>query len=163
MSGVDELVDALRGAQFSVFRLEARQDYADDPQWQAFLAGQDWEKNVDLAAWTELVRSNVARGVTMQRVHVVTRPWTPYVRFEVEQHYPHNREAGEDVRLAQAEQTWDAPDFWMVDDTRAWLLIYDSDGAMTIVRAAERDLPTLRQWRDQALASTADLNSPLSA
>ncbi|MGQ0575958.1 MAG: DUF6879 family protein [Pseudonocardia sp.] len=163
MSDLDELVDALRGAQRSVFRLEARQDYPDDMQWQAFIGGHDWEKNDDLAAWTELVRSNVARGVMMRRVHVVTRPWTPYVRFEVEQHYPHNREAGEDVRLVQVEDVWDAPDFWMVDDRRAWLLVYDTGGRMTVVRAAEDALVVLRQWRDQALAGAVGLHPRLPA
>lgn len=163
MSDLDDLVDALRGARLSVFRLEVRQHYADDPQWQAFLAGEAWDKNDDLAAWTELVRSNVDRGVTMQRVHVVTQPWTPYVRFEVEQHYPHNRDAGEDVRLVHAEEPWDAPDFWLVDDLRAWLLVYDSNDAMTVVRADERALPALRQWRNQAVASSGDRAAPLSA
>lgn len=163
MSELDDLVSALRTAEVSVFRLEARQDYTDDPQWQAFRAGQEWEDNDDLSAWCELVGSNTARGVTMVRVHVVTRPWTPYVRFEVEEHYPHNRDAGEDVRVLHTERPWDAPDFWLIDDTRAWMLVYDPDGVMTVVRASDRSLPPLRQWRDQALAATADLSSPLSA
>lgn len=163
MSELDDLVGALRTAEVSVFRLEARQDYADDPQWQAFLAGKAWEKNDDLEAWCDLVRSNTARGVVMERVHVVTQPWTPYVRFEVEQHYPYNRAAGEDVRVVHAEEPWDAPDFWLVDDERAWILLYDSRGAMTVVRASERSLPSLRRWRDQTLAGNVDLSSPLSA
>jgi hypothetical protein len=162
VSDLQDLVEALRGARRSVFRLEVRQDYPDDLQWQAFLAGHDWQNNDDLSAWTELVRINVARGVTMQRVHVVTQPWTPYLRFEVEQHYPHNRLAGEDVRLLEAEREWDAPDFWMVDDSRGWLLIYAAGGAMTVLRAGEQMLPSLRRWRDQALAGAVGLSPPLS-
>ena len=164
MTELDALVAALRGAQRSVFRLEARQHYGDDPQWQAYVAGERWQDNADLAAWCDLVRANTARGVSMQRVHVVTQPWSPYVHFEVEQHYPFNQGAGEGVRLVHAAEQWNAPDFWLVDDRCAWLLDYDPDGTMTVVRATEQELPTLREWRDRAVADTAaGVSSPLPA
>lgn len=154
MSTLSDVVTDLRTARESVFRLECRQDYPDDPQWQTYLAGGDWTANDDLAGWRELVSANRERGVTMTRVHVVTIPWTPYVRFEVGQHYPYNLAFGEKVRLVHAEQPWSYPDFQLIDDERAWLLDYDPSGKLSAVRAAERTLPTLRKWRDEALATS---------
>jgi len=161
VTALEELVTALRSARELVFRLESEQDYPDDPQWIAYQAGQAWEQNEDLAEWTSLVRANRDRGVPMERVHVVVPPWTDYVRFEVERHYPHNLAAGEDVRLVHAARPWPVPDFWLVDYTRAWLLDYDRDGNMTVIEATERSLPYLRRCRQDARAASVPL--PVSA
>ncbi|MEJ2860556.1 DUF6879 family protein [Actinomycetospora flava] len=161
MSDLAKLVEAISSARTSVFRLEARQHYADDPQWQSYERGEAWQRNADLRAWTEIVSSARARGVTMQRVHVLTEPWTPYVRFEVEQHYPHNLAAGEDVRLVRAGRPWSVPDFWLIDDHRGWLMHYEDDGTLgVIVQATDRALSALRSWRDEALAASTPVATP---
>lgn len=162
MTALADLVEALRTAQRSVFRLEVGQHYDDDPQWQSYRRGERWWDNADLRAWCDLVRANHERGVSMRRVHLVIPPWTAYVRFEVGEHYPYNRRAGEDVQIVEVETPWEAPDFWLVDDQRAWLLDYAEDGAMTVVPAAEQDLPELRAWRDRALEAVS-IGAGLSA
>lgn len=164
MTALDDLVRALRTAQTSVFRAEYRQNYPDDPQWQSYQRGDDWTANDDLWAWCGLVRENVERGVTMQRVHVVTEPWSPYVTFEVEQHYPWNQRAGEDVRLVRARHEWRATDFWLVDDKRGWLLGYDRAGVMTPVSVSgAAELAALRDRRDEMLAASEPLAGALAS
>ncbi|MEJ2886183.1 DUF6879 family protein [Actinomycetospora aeridis] len=160
MAALAELASAISDARQSVFRAEYLQDYPDDPQWWAYQQGHDWTANEDLAAWCALVRANVERGVTMQRVHVVTTPWTPYVRFEIEQHYPFNLAAGEEVRLLTVLMQSARKDFWLVDDERGWLLDYADDGTMTVIEASERTLPILRDWRDAALGMSTTLAMP---
>lgn len=157
---LDDLVHGLRTAQTSVFRAEYRQDYPDDPQWQSYRRGDDFTANDDLRAWCRLVSANTNRGVTMQRVHLVTEPWTPYVTFEVDQHYPFNIAAGEDVRLLTVPAPSARRDFWLIDDKQGWLLDYDTDGAMTVVEASERALPILRVWRDDALSASEPMVMP---
>lgn len=162
MTALDDLVDALETAQRSVFRLEARQDYPDDELWQAHLRGEWWEQDADLSDWCSLVSAVVDRGVTWTRARVVTEPWTPYTRWEIEQHYPHNQTAGEDIRLVRDSEPWGAPDFWLVDDTRAWRLYYDSVGAMAVAEFAGDDLWVARTWRDRALNVATPLAAPVS-
>lgn len=162
MTALDDLVDALETAQRSVFRLEARQDYPDDELWQAHQRGEWWEQSADLTDWCSLVSATVDRGVTWTRARVVTEPWTPYTRWEIEQHYPHNLTAGEDIRLVRASEPWATVDFWLVDATRAWLLRYD-DGSMTVTEAVpELLLPAIRTWRDRALEVATPLKAPVS-
>ena len=55
------------------------------------------------------------------------------------------------MQVIEVETPWEAPDFWLVDDQRAWLLDYAGDGAMTVVPVTEQDLPELLAWRDRAL------------
>lgn len=161
---LDDLVHALRTAQTSVFRAEYRQDYPDDPQWQSYQRGDDWTANDDLWAWCDLVSANTDRGVAMQRVHVVTEPWSPYVAFEVEQHYPWNQRAGEDVRLVRARHPWRVTDFWLVDDQRGWLLDYTRAGVMRPVPVpGEAELEALRDRRDEALAAAEPLTGAFAS
>lgn len=157
MTAFEDLLDALQTAQTSTFRLEGHQDYPDDELWQMHQRGEWWEQDPDLAEWCALVSANADRGVTMTRVRLVTEPWTDYTRWEIEQHFPHNLRAREDIRLWHTAGGVRVPDFHLVDDSRAWLLSYDQDGAMTVVEATERALPSLRVWRDDALARSQPL------
>lgn len=160
VTALDDLLAALSTARVSVFRLEGHQTYADDELWQRYLRGEWWEQDQDLADWCALVSATVDRGVTWTRARVVTEPWTLYTRWEIEQHYPHNLRAGEDVRLIRADVAWPYPDFWLVDD-RAWMLDYDDTGTITVTETIGRWLPTLRLWRDRALSAAEPL-TPVS-
>lgn len=151
MTAGADLVTALRTARSSVFRLEGHQDYPDDELWQAHLRGEAWEQDPELADWCSLVSATVARGVSWTRVRVVTEPWTLYTQWEIEQHYPHNRDAGEDIRFIRTPGPWPLDDFWLVDDERAWLLFYDPHDTMIVTETNQRSLPVLRTFRDKAL------------
>lgn len=159
-TALDDLVDALQTAQHSVFRFEGRQDYPDDELWQAHLRGEWWEQSEDLADWCALVSATVDRGAHWIRARVVTEPWTPYTRWEIEQHFPHNLTAGEDIRLVRAAEQWAIDDFWLVDD-HGWLLLYGTNGAMTVVEATDH-LPELQAVKARALRSAEAMRAPAS-
>lgn len=104
------------------FRLEQLDHYTSPDEASAyarFLADQPddlrWRQ-----PWTTLVTAAVTSGRTMERVHVVTEPWTPYTRFELTRVYPVAADAGEDIRITTRAH-WNPPphDFWLVDDTVA--------------------------------------------
>lgn len=157
VTAFDDMLDALHTAQTSTFRFEGHQDYPDDELWQMHQRGQWWEQDPDLAQWCALVSGNADRGVTMTRVRATIEPWTDYTRWEIEQHFPHNLRAREDIRLWRTDGELRLPDFHLVDGARAWFLAYDPNGAMTVTEATERTLPTLRAWRDDALARSEPL------
>jgi len=94
--------DLYRTCQVSACRLETRQCYAGDEKGRqrAFLAGEPLPppgpgKRADLRLITQLHQA----GRLVQRVHVVDRPLSDYVRYELAV-YAENEAAGEDVRIA---------------------------------------------------------------
>ena len=95
--------DLYRTCRVSARRLETLQHYdvtGDEERQRAFLAGQPLPpprqgKLDDLALIADLRQA----GRYVGRVHVVDRPLSPYVRYELAV-YAENVAAGEDVRIA---------------------------------------------------------------
>lgn len=144
-----------------VFRLETLDYYYAENErepYARFLAGQpaDWTWR---EPWKRLVRETCASGRIMQRVHVVSEPVSDYIRFELLRTYPANTEAGEDVRVlgratADARGLVWADDFWLFDDDRAAVLIYDTEGRVERVEMHDepRLIPSLCDLRDWTLS-----------
>lgn len=97
------LLDLYRACTTSAWRVEARQHYdadIDHARFKEFAAGRPLPppgtaKLADLA----LIRQLHDTGRTAGRVHVVSRPLSPYLRYELAA-YAENAAAGEDVRIA---------------------------------------------------------------
>lgn len=124
----------LRAAQRSAVHLEMRDGYMlDDPLYVAWQADRTYDvAALDAhAAWVELVRSVVARGVTVRRARVVSEPVSEYIRYE-HATTPANLSAGEDVRWLPRRQASDIPlpgnDFWLIDDRLVRFGHFDGDG-----------------------------------
>jgi len=141
--GTRAFQEAFETARHSIFRLETLQFYAGDPNFDRFMAGESWEDTDSKRHWVDLVRRRVADGVTMQRVHAVTEPWSDYVRFEITRSYPPNVAAGEDIRIINGRRPWPGPDFWMFDDSRVWVLHYTDDGALECVEDMSGEASTV--------------------
>lgn len=96
-------LDLYRTCRQSAWRIEARQHYdaeIDQARFTVFAAGgplppPDREKLGDLS----LIRHLRDTGRTVGRVHVVDRPLSPYIRYELAA-YAENVAAGEQVRIA---------------------------------------------------------------
>ena len=148
----------------SVFRLETLQVYADsgeDDAIEAFERGDlSPPPDPEQDAWEAMIRANRAAGRTMQRVHVVTEPLTPYMQFELAWAYPPNIAAGEDVRVVAAGDGWPSTlprmDFWLFDDTEVLVARYRPDGSWLGVEQVDDPalLADARRWRDAAVAAS---------
>jgi hypothetical protein len=93
-------------AERSVFRLEALNVYdveAEAEEIRAFEAGLPFPEVPEMERSMDLFRRLVARGVKLQRLHVVDFPLTPYLRYELAT-YDSNVEAGEEILLA--DRAW---------------------------------------------------------
>ncbi len=93
-------------AERSVFRLEALNVYdveAEAEEIRAFEAGLPFPRVPEIEESTEGNRRLVARGVKLQRLHVVDLPLTPYLRYELTA-YDENVESGEEVLVA--DRAW---------------------------------------------------------
>lgn len=95
--------DLYANCRFSAWRLEAQQHYKvpdDEYRQQAFHAGEPLPPPRDeLADDMRLIRQLKQRGRRVGRVHIVDRPLSPYIQYELAV-YPENVAAGEEVRIA---------------------------------------------------------------
>lgn len=151
--------DLYRDCALSAWRVEARQHYTvpgDEERQRAFRAGEPLPppgpgKRDDLALITRLTDE----GRTVGRIHVVDRPLSDYVRYELAV-YAENVAAGEAVRIADRtaypELGEIARDFVIFDaeapsDTAVILFDYDDTGLVHGYRIATHP-GTIEQCRE---------------
>jgi hypothetical protein len=164
--------DLYRTCRVSACRLETLQHYdvsGDEERQRAFLAGEPLPpprqgKADDLALIADLRK----RGQYVGRVHVVDRPLSDYVRYELAV-YAENVAAGEDVRIADRslhpELAPLAQDFAIFDagTGRATVVLfdYDSGGRVRDYQVVASDQETVKRFRDQYHLALS-LSVPLS-
>jgi hypothetical protein len=86
--------------------------------------GRDW--------WYDVVRANVARGISFRRARIVSEPLADYIRFEHEMTSVLNIPAGERVRWLPRRRASDlclpGNDFWVFDDRLVRFSHFAGDG-----------------------------------
>jgi Family of unknown function (DUF6879) len=115
------------------FHLEQRDTYnvaAEDVPFGRWLRGEsdDYAWHQD---WLAFLRQATAAGVQIQRVRLVSLPYTDYTRWGL--HVARlNVEAGEDIRYLPRELAKDidlpAEDYWLLDDDTLILSVFSADG-----------------------------------
>lgn len=155
----EEMGGLFKGFRRSAFRMETHQTYtipSERDSVRRFLAGQP--KPVDHnAGWHATVRANVAGGKSMQRLKVIRRPFSDYIRYHLAWSIPGNVQAGEDYRILEltdrSELGIPEQDYWMFDDQTVALLNFNPDGTLAGRELADpSDLEQYRKWRDLALS-----------
>lgn len=131
------LGDLFDGFQREAFRLETLDDYSQSGSvdaYRAFLAGQPKPADYN-ADWLDEVRGHIAGGRRIYRVHEVTRPLTPYLRFELGWGYTTNAKAGEEFFILDVTGkpgvAVGVGDFWLFDSKTVAALRYSHDGRFT--------------------------------
>ena len=89
----------LRSAERSAWHMELRDSNTpDDADWLDWQAGRRFDPAERWAGWSDLVSTNVNRGVNVHRIRIVSEPVTDYVRFEYDVTAGFNLTGGEQVR-----------------------------------------------------------------
>jgi hypothetical protein len=156
--------------QTTAFRLETLPRYADDEdeEFAVFLAGKPLpERSARTVPWLKRVADTTAAGSRWRRVHVLSRPLTDYLRFEMVG-YEANLDAGEDIRIADRglhpELAALRRDFWLFDaetaDAFAMPLHYDTVGHLLDFAITEDPevIEQCRRERDLAVALSVPLH-----
>ncbi|WP_043540995.1 DUF6879 family protein [Salinispora pacifica] len=139
---MDELQRRLRVAKRSVFRLETLRSYTAPGEadlLRDFHAGRPLPpRGPETDPWLRMVADSVQAGRSWSRVHVLDRPLSDYLRFEL-LGYQGNVAAGEDVRIADRATIPEAlgasrQDFWLLDDELAVVIDYDGEGKRLAMR-----------------------------
>ncbi|MEW2517700.1 DUF6879 family protein [Actinacidiphila alni] len=140
------------------FRLETLDDYSKSggvAAYQAFLAGEEQPADYRNADWVTTVRDIARAGKRIYRVHILSRPLTPYLRFELGWGYRRNAAAGEEFFILDTTEKPnplpDAPDFWLFDGATVAAMAYDGAGKYLGADVRE-DAGEFRAYRDVALA-----------
>ncbi|PJE95639.1 hypothetical protein CUT44_21970 [Streptomyces carminius] len=141
------------------FRLETLDDYSGSGNvaaYKAFLAGEPQPEDYN-AHWVEELRAHTERGKRVYRVHILSRPLTDYLRFELGWGYRRNMSGGEEFFILDTTENPSplehVPDFWLFDSESVAVMNYDSAGkflgseVLPPERAAE-----FARYRDAALA-----------
>jgi len=151
------------GALFSAFereafRLETLSSYAvgaEAETFRAFMAGEPRPEVFMQSPWVSTVRGNTEAGRRMYRVHVLARPLTDYLRFELGWGYQRNQAAGEEFFILDTTERPNplagVPDFWAFDETSVVSMVYDADGGY-LGAEREPDSEKWMQWRDVAMS-----------
>ncbi|MFF7010208.1 DUF6879 family protein [Streptomyces fimicarius] len=142
------------------FRLETLDDYGKSggvEAYEAFLAGEPQPADYQTADWMTTVGDAVRSGKRMYRVHILARPLTDYLRFELSWGYRRNMTAGEEFFILDVTDREhpmpDAPDFWLFDERVAGVMEYDSEGRFLGSELVEGDqVSRLLAYRDTAMA-----------
>lgn len=124
---------ALAAASKRAFHLEQQDTYnveAEDEPFDRWLRGEpdDYAWHQD---WLSFLRQVVSAGVQVQRVRLVSLPYTDYSRWGLDIARI-NAEAGEDMRylprhLTEGIQLPDE-DYWLLDDGTLILSVFSADG-----------------------------------
>ena len=132
---LDEFAKLFATFQRTAYRLELLPQYLVGQEAEdlgRFVAGAPLPLDPN-SAWCEQVRAATTAGKRHERVRLLPRPITPYVRFEIEWGYVYSAVAGEEISVLDAtavpEGTGsDRVDFWLFDDSIAVSMMYDGDG-----------------------------------
>ncbi|MEV6729361.1 DUF6879 family protein [Streptomyces sp. NPDC051364] len=141
------------------FRLETLDDYSKSGNvdaYRAFLAGEPQPADYN-EAWVSELRSHTSKGKRVYRVHILSRPLTPYLRFELGWGYRKNATGGEEFFILdtteQPNPLEGVPDFWLTDSRTPGVMNYSEDGAFlgAEILPDERAVE-FTAYRDTALA-----------
>ncbi|EPH42379.1 hypothetical protein STRAU_4554 [Streptomyces aurantiacus JA 4570] len=146
MPDLGDLFDDFRQ---EAFRLETLDDYSQSGSvdaYRLFLDGRERPADYN-DDWLAEVRAHTDAGRRMYRVHVVRRPLTPYLRFELGWGYRTNATAGEEFFILDVT---DRPnplpdgvgDFWLFDSTTPAQFHYSQDGKFLGADVLPDDRPT---------------------
>ncbi|TVL91745.1 DUF6879 family protein [Streptomyces sp. SAJ15] len=139
------------------FRLETLDDYTGSSSaemFRVFMAGDPQPDDYN-QEWVDEVRANIDAGKRMYRVHVLARPLTDYLRFELGWGYRKSIGAGEEFFILDitdgVNPLEDVPDFWMFDESTVVSMDYGAGGTFLGAESHSDMAPWLKR-RDVALS-----------
>ncbi|AWZ09590.1 MULTISPECIES: DUF6879 family protein [unclassified Streptomyces] len=153
------LAELFERFRHEAFRLETLDDYSGSGNvdaYRAFQAGRPRPEGHN-AAWVAELRGLAHQGKRVYRVHVLKRPLTEYLRFELGWGYRTGMTGGEEFFILDVTDAPDplagVPDFWLFDSTDTAVLRYDGAGVLRRPDVRPREeAAAYAAHRDTALA-----------
>ncbi|MGW7582152.1 DUF6879 family protein [Kitasatospora sp. NPDC054768] len=153
------LGDWLSVFEREAFRLETLDDYSQSggvDAYRAFLAGEEQSDDYKNAGWVRTVAAATQAGKRMYRVHILSRPLTDYLRFELAWGYHRNMAVGEEFFILDVTDRKnpvpEAPDFWLFDDETVAAMSYDEGRYLGVDFRTGARSAEFRAYRDTVMA-----------
>lgn len=147
--------------QHEAWRLETLPQYLmpqEEEEFAAFVSGVRIDPHTVSNEYTERLRRQVVEGRSQGRVHIVTRPLSPYLRFEFAQYYAPHALAGEEIRILdvtdRANPLQGVQDFWIFDRAEVVLMNYHPDGRQINREVHEGDAERFAEYQRIAVAAS---------
>jgi hypothetical protein len=132
-----KISDLMRASQESFYRIEALENYkakSEDDLISKYCSGEVIPPVLNgNTPWFQLIKSFADKGRPLQRIRVLSRNISPYLRFETEWGYNLLQGFGEQFNIVLKEQhpnlkeAWDA-EYYVIDNKRVVYLNYDENG-----------------------------------
>jgi hypothetical protein len=144
----------------SAFRLECLDQYlvdSDQDNVTRYLNGGDKPSWADGDDWMQYLVEEKGSGIRRFRVHVLSTPLHPYLRYECEWGYVYTSQAGEEIYILDTTETprpegLTEEEFWLFDDKYVVIMHYDDEGHFLDAEALpESETPRYREHRDHAM------------
>ncbi|MGH8896033.1 MAG: DUF6879 family protein [Egibacteraceae bacterium] len=170
---LDELMQLFDAMRESAFRLETLDRYTVPSEAEMladFLAGRPLpQRTPENNPWLREIADHIAAGRRFYRVHVLSRPLSDYLRFELSL-YPQTAAVGHETFIADRDSHPDlteltelTEDFWLFDDATVAVMRYDDEGHwLGAEKAPDGLLSEYRRRRDLALAHAVPLDEYLA-
>src|SRR2546430_3411053 len=147
-----DFFDLFRTFHHTAYRLEVRESYYEKEQLSQFLAGEQ----VDLSymePWLALMVQLRVAGKRVERIRVVSRPYSDYTRYGLWL-CQYNIRAGEVIRYLDREDAARLPDhdYWLLDSSRLYIVRFTETDELLGAEPVD-DAATVVQhgyWRDAA-------------
>jgi hypothetical protein len=143
----------------SAWRLELHPVYTMPQEAEAISRWRAGERPPEdyWSPWMERVAGYRVSDRSIGRVHVVRRPLSEYLQFEIDGYYRHHVRAGEDIRIldltGEADPGLPDHDFWLFDERQVVQMLYRPDGTQIGRELVEHpDIEAYLRWRDIACA-----------
>ncbi|CAM5657245.1 DUF6879 family protein [Streptomyces microflavus] len=140
--------------QREAWRLETLPQYLmpqEAEEFEAFKGGARIDPVTVSNEYTDRLRRQVAQGRSQGRVHVLTRPLSDYLRFELHHYYRAHSSAGEEIRILDVTDRPNllegAQDFWLFDRSEVVLMNYHSDGRQISREVFDGDVGPFLEYR----------------
>ncbi len=141
--------------EHTAYRLEVRERYGvgyETEPVRQFLAGEQVDLGY-MGTWLALMTALTAEGKRVERVRVVSRPYSNYTRYGLWL-CRYNVESGEDIRYLTREEPSGLPghDYWLFDSSRLYLMHFDDTDDLLGAELVEDPAIVVRHcfWRDAA-------------
>ena len=148
----EDFRNLFRTFEHTAYRLEVRESYYEKDQLGQYLAGGRADLSY-MEDWLALMTSLRAEGKRVERVRVVSRPYSDYTRFGLWL-CRHNTQAGEDIRYLMRAGAAGLPDhdYWLFDSSRLYVVRFADDDELLGAELIEDPAAVVRAgyWRDAA-------------
>ena len=151
----------------SAFRFESLDRYLipeEEIEFARFLSGEPLPA-ADKDEWAQFIKQNVKHGKRIQRVHAVSIPLTPYIKFEIDWGYLFGSDAGEDIYLIDRELAPEVArtvsDFWLFDRRTLVTMKYDPEGRF--IHGIQENDPSVISTHIEVMLSVLKRAIPLRA